>query len=403
MTTNKSYATPLSTLISRMQRWTSVYRNTEEQYLVQDLDEAIRNLRRVHKLPWALRKNTIRIFPDVLEYAAAIDHDDLAFIENQQSVYENKSRPYYTSIKEFYEDPTNRSMLATIWDNGNLYLGIKNKNIDASSAVVDDVSSITGYVVSGDSSSVALDTVIVEEVNVGYSLRTAVIYNTGSVIFDRTIPEIVSDVDYLKKYFFRKVYFTSVPTNIELKIGIDSSNYLYKNITAQFNGQPFKVNAWNLIGFDLNEASEFGTFTGTNFSYEGITFTGLTEDCTIYLGQSKLSSWELMDYWYYSVYNIITLGNTIANQEFFMDGSNIYSTDSELVAPAEYADVIMYDALMLSLTDIENTKILPIIQSRRDEAWDNLISDFPDLSPLIITNKWRFASQMDQLTPDERD
>jgi len=54
----------------------------------------------------------------------------------------------------------------------------------------------------------------------------------------------------------------------------------------------------------------------------------------------------------------------------------------------------MYDAMNSALADKENKNVLTIIQSRREAAWDTLVSMFPSLEPLIMTYYWRFGSQM---------
>ena len=54
----------------------------------------------------------------------------------------------------------------------------------------------------------------------------------------------------------------------------------------------------------------------------------------------------------------------------------------------------MYDALVSSVADVENSKILPLIKDKRDAAWNALLTNYPDMEPVIITHTWRFGSQM---------
>ena len=383
-------STLLSTIIARMQRWQSVL-PTEEQYLVYDLDEALRALKRSYNFPWALKKSTLKVFNDVLEYAMASDHKALAYIDNQDDGFGNKMRAVYTSLQEFYEDPTNRSQIAEIWDNGTEVLGIRYKGDFAGTIDLDSTSIDSGYTVSGDATTKALDTTVFKK-NVS-SLKVTVVASTSTATVERTFTAY-SDTNYLKKYYFRWVYFDSTPTNVTLKLGTDSSNYLYKAVTTQFDGRAFKANDWNLVAFDLNAASTIGTFSSTSISYESITATGLSSG-NMFLDQSSVKEWKLLDYWYYSNYMIVLTGATAATQGYFMDTNLVYSTDSSLLSPDEFVDVIMYEALISTVADRENSKIYSVIDTKRTKAWSDLLESYPDLEPLIINNYRRIDSNMD--------
>lgn len=386
-------STKLSTILNRMNRWSAVYRNTEEQYLVQDLDEALRNLNRNHQLPWTLKKTTLRVFDDILEYPQASDHSVLAILEGQEDAYEDKPRPYYTSIREFYEDPNNRSQIAEIWDNGASYLGVRNKNLENTSRIIDTGETDENYTLSGDASATDVDTVFYKKGN--GSMKITVTDSADTFTVEHTFTAF-TDSDYKRKYYFRWIYLASVPTSISLRFGADSSNFLLKSgITTQFSGQAFKAGEWNLVGFDLNDpTSTTGTIsTTTSFDYEAIIVSGVSTG-SYYLDESSLRQWSLMDYWYYSNFNCMTVSASVADQRYFMDDSGVYSTDIQLVGPKEYADVAMYDAMVTSLTDVENSKVLSTIREKRQAAWDTLLANHPSLEPNIITHYWRFASQM---------
>lgn len=377
-------STKLSTIIARMQRWQSIF-PTEEPYLVYDLDEAIRAIRRDHKLPWTLQKSSLRVFDDILEYPIPADYDALAIIEGREDSFESKPQPYYTSIKEFYEDPLNKSSVAEIWDAGTRYLGVRNNNLKGSKSIVDQIDvTTTNYTASDDATAVAIDTVYHNDTSSSLQVTIVASANTATV---EHIPTALTDINYKRKYYFRKVFLTSIPTNITLKYGTDSSNYLSKTVTTQFAGQPFKINEWNVVGFDLNEATETGTQT-TTFAYESITATDL-DSGFMYLDQSSVREWSLMDLWYYSSYIVKTLGNSVANQEYFLDTNLVYSTDSEIVCPSAFADVFMYEAMISSIADRENNKIFVVIDEKRTKAWTSLLNQFPDMEPLIQTNYWR--------------
>ena len=93
--------TKLSTLLSRMDANATLLA-TEESDKVRDLDEAIRGLKREFQTPWSLKKSTIRVFDDVLEYPVAADHDELAYIDTNpkngsSSVFVASARFFFTS------------------------------------------------------------------------------------------------------------------------------------------------------------------------------------------------------------------------------------------------------------------------------------------------------------------
>lgn len=383
--------TLLSTIISRMQRWTTVTRNTDETYLIYDLDEALRNLRRNHNCPWSLKKSTIRVFSNVLEYPLASDHDALAILEGQEESYEQKPKPYYTSIQEFYEDPNNQSQIAEIWDNGTNYLGIRNKNLESLNQVVDTCELDDGYTISGDFTAKAIDNVIYKTGN--GSLRLTVVNNIGTALLNKTYTA-VTDSLYKRKYKFFKVFLGGSVTSVTLRAKIDASNYLESTVITQFSGQSFKTNDWNILAMDLNTATAIGTMPDQpTFAQYDFQLNGATSGY-YYLDEVSFKEWALMDYWYYSSYNVATVGSSSANQKYFRNDSEIYSSDSMLVGPTEFADVVMYDALLSSVADIENSKIYPIIQTKRDSAWNSLTEDYPDMEPNIITHRIRFGTQM---------
>ena len=243
-------STTLNTLLNRINRFQDCS-TVEEVYKVRDLDQAIRTQRRAIKPPWALKKTSLRLFENVLVYPVPADYDFLAYLDNpltnqtspsqlgQQSAYF-----VYTSLEQFYEDTNNRNKLCDIWDSGSRYLGIKYWPITASSALVSDTT-LANYTASGDASGLAIQTVVtVDDTD---SIQFTVTNSSGAALISETIPTAISDTAYQSKYYFRWAYFyNNVPTSVDLRFGTDSSNYLYGNVTAQFAGQGFQSNTWNL-------------------------------------------------------------------------------------------------------------------------------------------------------------
>jgi hypothetical protein len=204
-----------------------------------------------------------------------------------------------------------------------------------------------------------------------------------------------SDALYKRKYVFFKVYLSSAPTFISIKFGADSSNYLTKTVSSQFSGQGFVANDWNTVAFDLNSPdSTVGTVSAnTIFSYYELSFTGLA-DGDVYLDEGSMRGWDSMDYYYYSAWNVMSSTATSADKKYFLDSNNQYEPNDSLVCPEEYVDVVMYDAMTTTITDVENSAVYKTLMDKRASAWDNLVKKYPSLEPIIITHGWRFGSQM---------
>lgn len=388
--------TPLSTLLARMNRYQTVG-TVEEQYKVYDLDEAIRTIRRDYQFPWSLQKGSLRIFSDVLEYPIPTDFDEIAYMDNTQTTdsgtvdYGNRARFKYTSLQQFYENPDDRNDLAEIWDGNTKFIGCryKTQGTVAGSQLIDNAETAANWTCSGDAGTAVLDTVNFKEGS--GCMRIPITYSTGTATISSSVTSF-SDANYLRKYYFVWVYPTTVPTSVTLRLGNDSSNFLYKAVTTQFSGQAFKANQWNQLAFDLNTATTTGTLVSTAFDYQAIICT-VTATSTIYIDASYLRQWENMDLWYYSKYNCATVGLTAADQEYFMDSALAYSTDTQIVGDSEWTDVVMYDAMLTSILDKENTNIYDKVQAKRDASWASLLKNYPSLKPVIITDRYRFISE----------
>ena len=382
--------TLLSVIISRMDAHRDIAR-VEEQFKVRALDSGIRALRRSTVFPWTLQEGTLRVFDDVLVYPIAGGHDELAYLDKSKNSndYEDKARFTFTSLKQFMENyQSNRNQIAEIWDGGTKYLGVRYKGVNGGSQRIDNAEDASKYSVSGDATAVALDNVNYKEGN--GSIKVTVVNSTDLATIKNTFTAF-ADSNYKRKYHFKWVYLDTVPTSLTLRLHIDSSNYLETTgITTQFSGQALKANSWNLVAQDLNEATENGTIASTSsWAYEEIDLVGASTG-TYYLDSSYLRAWELLDYWYYSKYNIISAGASTPDKSFFYEGETPYDTGDALLGEDEWIDVIMYDALELLLADIENVRLFSLIMRKKQQAWDDFYNKHPDMVPLITTKRYRF-------------
>lgn len=383
--------TPLLTILNRMNRWQTAY-NVEEQYKVDDLDEALRTLKRNTTLPWAIKKGTLKVFPEVLTYPVASDHDEIIYLDDsKQAQFFESARFRYTSLQEFFENPDDRNDLAEIWEGGQRYLGVRFEDDNLANQVINDAEDVTDFTVTSDATTATADTVIYKEGS--QAVRISIVDDTGVAGASDTFTGFV-DSKYKSKYYFRWVYLDAVPTSIELRYGVGASNYLSSGaLTTQFAGQALKADDWNLLAFDLNTATATGTVTtASTFAYENIIFTGAATG-EYRLDTSYIKEWTLMDYWYASIYNIVATGSQTLSKEQFKDNNGAYEITDELVGDTEWADVIMYEALVNTITDMENSKIFPVLDRKRQEALEALAMKYPSMDPNIITQRWRFASQ----------
>jgi hypothetical protein len=388
--------TSLSYLINRMKRYQALL-SVEEQFLVRDLDDAIRTIKRSYDLPWFQKKSSLKVFSGVYEYPPASDHDYLIYLERtQQDIgFANKLRARYTSFVQFNEDPDYRNQVAEIWQNNTLTIGVRDKNNEfqgLQSQQLDDCSETTGYVASGDASNLAISQVNFKTGN--SSLQFTVTNNTGVVLIEKTLDSSFTDALYLQKWHFRWLYVPSAPTSVQLRFGVDSSNYLLSApLTTQFAGQAITPNQWNFFAMDLSTATTVGTInTSSVFNYDAIQLNGAPSG-TYYLDSAYNKAWEMLDYWYYSKYAVQTVSATQADQESFFNSSDVYSVDSALVGDSEWADVVMYDAMLNSLTDKENPTVYSSIKAKRDQAWQAIEVKWPDMKPQMTTNRYRFGTE----------
>lgn len=385
--------TTLSNIIDIMNQWKDI-ENIEERYKVQALDTAIRKMRQRMLFPWTLKKSTLRVFKDILEYPIASDHDELAYLDNMSredvgdKIYARRARFFYTSLQQFYEDTaSDRNTLAEIWDNGTKFIGVRYKDQDLDKQILSDAEDDADYVASDDASAITEETVNYKKGN--QSIRFTVTSSAGTATITNTFTAI-SDSNYKRKYHFRWVYLDAVPTSIEMRLQTDGSNYLSSGaITTQFSGQAFQADAWNLIGYDLNTATETGTFNSANIASEKTILTGAATG-TYYIDESSIRAWELFDYYYYGKYMVLTSGATAPTQEFF---TTTYDLTMELLGDSEWVDVVINQALEALIASVENTKLFSYIMKQKQDCWDAFYAKYPDMVPVITTLKYRFNNE----------
>lgn len=378
--------TPLSDIIARMDRWKTI-NDIDEPSKVKDIDTAIKVYKRKYNFPWQLRKSSLRVFPGVLEYLPAPDHNVLAFVENSDvnSDFNKTFRGVYTTIRQFIENPDDRNDLCEIWKDGEKILGVRSDTLGGET-LIDDASDSDKYSYSGDIVALSEDSVLFKTGN--SSIRFEIV-NSSDTSTVTIFPTSISDSEYKKKYLFVDVYLENLPTSITMKFGNDASNYLYKDITAQFSGEAFKVNQWNTIAIDLNTASLVGTIDYNSFSYVSLVFSDL-ETGYLYIDASYLRGWSLKDYWYYSKNVVKSSTAQYPDKQYFVNNEAYDATDG-VIGDTEFADLIMFEAMLVGINEKENAAIFSQIQGLRDDAWLAIVERYPSLEPTIQETYYRFV------------
>lgn len=386
----------LSTILSDMDTFQTM-QTIEQAVKVRFLDQVIKNDSSGFKLPFRIKRATLRVFDGVKYYAFPEDYDELSYVDNDEKDYANRARFRFNSYNEFEEDKDYRNDLAEVYDNGAVVLGCRYKTKHASSQILDDAENVTPYTVSGDATAAALDRVFFKEGNA--SIRVTVVSSTGTATIENTFSAF-TDALYQRKYVFRLIYLSSAPTSIALRFGNSSAAYLYKaNITTQFDGRPFQANAWNLVAFDLNTASTIGAFSSTGLAYEAIILTGAASGL-YYVDSSYLRNWELLDNFnYFSKYTVIDSSGNQA--ETFIDPTTEdYDITDSLIGPREWANFMMFRAMMLALGDKTDNELyvkLAGVEGKGGwarEAEDKVKARYPQVKYAVTNSNWRFRNNL---------
>ncbi len=382
--------TSLQFLINRMNAYTPI-RNLDEVLKVNALDQSIRMFRMNNNPPWTLQKTSLRVFSNVFLYPVPVDLAQVSIVDDplgQDMEFGEHPRYVYTSLRDFLEDPTARNSIAEVWQAGTKFIGVRNKtDVGLTESLLGDVGVASEWAGSGDAGTPVLDNVVT--LTATTSIRVPITNSSGTATITDTFGSSSPSDNYQRKYFFVAVYIqaSTVPTSIGMRLRQDSGNYLETAVTAQFAGQPFVANDWNVLAIDLNTATKTGSITGS-FTSAIYTVTGMGTG-NLYFDDSFLRGWILQDFWYYSIYNVLN-GSTY--QEFFAPDSATYSLASVLLGDTNWHDPMMYMACLFLLSDQKESAIYLQVQDLFTKANTNLLSRYPDETPQISTNIYRFGT-----------
>ncbi len=377
----------LSTILLNMNQFQTVS-TVDEPTKVRWVDMALRDDEIDYKLPFRRKQSSLRVFDGVLVYPAPSDYDELCYVDNDEMFYADRARFRYQSFNEFFEDKDNRNDLCEIMDGETTFIGCRYQTKSAQSITVDPAENAALYTCSGDASNPVLDNVFFKEGN--GSIRFSIISNTGTAMIENTFTNI-SDSLYTRKYNFRYVYLSGLPTAISMRYGNDNADYLYFTATKQFSGQDFKINSWNLVAFDLNTASTVGTIDATKFAYQGLILTGAPTG-TYYVDTSYVRSWELLDnFWYYHI-NAVKTNAGVYQTTFIGANTEDYDVTDYLIGTLEFANYIAYRASLMIAMDKGDDKLIPQVGALQKTSGEKIPQRYQMVKPIMTNLNWRFKS-----------
>lgn len=345
-----------------------------------------------YKLPFRRKQSSLRVFDGVTIYPSPSDYDELCFVDNDEIQYADRARFRYQSFDQFMQDVDNRNDLCEIVDGETTFIGCRYKTQNAQSITVDPAETIANYTCSGDASNPVLDNVFFKEGN--GSIRFTVVNNTNSAVIENSFSSL-SDLLYTRKYNFRYIYLSGLPSAISLRFGNDSSNFLYATSTKQFSGQDFKLNSWNLLAFDLNIANTTGIITPTAFDYQALILTGAPSG-TYYVDTSYLREWELLDnFWYYHI-NAVKTNAGVYQPTFIGADTEAYDVTDYLIGTLEFANYIGYRASLMIAMDKGDDKLIPNINTLQKASGEKIPQRYQMVKPIITNTGYRFKSNMMQ-------
>ena len=380
--------TKLSTILNDMNAYQTI-QTIDEAYKVRFIDSAIKDETPSYKLPFRRRKTSMRVFPGVILYPLFSDYEELSYMDNQGQEYEDRARFKFQSYNEFLEDKDYRNDLAEVYQDGVVFLGCRYEPLNAISTLVNNYTDVTKYTYSGDVTSLAKDDVTFYDGQ--SSILATVVNNTGVMQVEDIFNQYV-DSTYKRKYNFRWLFIPSGVTAITMKYGLDSSNYLYKDVSTQFSGAPFEADNWNLVAFDLNTANTVGTITGT-FGWEAIQIANPPSGY-YYFNSSYVKSWSLLDCYYYTKNNVIKADGITWSEQFIDTSTEAYDLSDTLIGPREWANYIGYQAMLRCLADKQDDALYGKIFGMISTAEKKLKDRFPVVKPLITNSNWRFRNDL---------
>jgi hypothetical protein len=239
------------------------------------INRAVREFHNEVPLRSSKRKSQLTpdLFTGIYQYAAPADLADNRIIDIPAQATRSDGSFGLVPVEQFNTNPQPGDIA---FDDAN---GVRtlliNSQLSAPSVVIDPMSSVTGWSLFGDGTSVTLDTDDYIKGNSSIKFAISAAGGTTAGIQKSTVANL--DIsDYLggtsAVFVWAKINSATNLTNYILRIGSDSSNYYSKTITTQADGTAF-VRGWNLLKFDLSSLTQTGTVVTTGIDFIAIYMT----------------------------------------------------------------------------------------------------------------------------------
>jgi len=249
------------------------------------LNDAVREMKSDYRTPSAIRRETIRVYTDVNEYAMPIPSgatktdfesivDMTEWFEGKTSLSRfNRTTParFARKMNKGYQDDyitqyirNTQNMLLVDYDPGT-------SNILLNSC--DDLTTNGTWAATGDANNLTADDATYLEGGgcLNFDLTPSAL---AGYITNSTMAEVdLSDYENNSRIFcYVYIPVATYITGFTMKWGSSASAYFSKAITTQHNGLAFQA-GWNLLSFDWNSATEAGTVDTTAIDYLQLTMS----------------------------------------------------------------------------------------------------------------------------------
>lgn len=254
-------------------------------------------------------KETIRItsienalYDNVYTYICPSDLKDNKIINiRPQSLDTQVSNFIQRNIKEF---DINKDKETFTIEYDDTIKTIKLSKANGSNKIIETFESLDGFTATGQLGSLSLDTFdyITGQSALKFNLSsggTSGYYEKNIDTFD--ITDFINSGSLFLFVKFPTTFSTTDITNIQIRIGNNSSNYYTVNATHPHDSTTFKV-GWNLLRFDLINKTTTGTVDDTSIDYLRTTFTfsGTQTISSIEVDSMSLSVGSIYEIMYYS-------------------------------------------------------------------------------------------------------
>lgn len=381
------HTTTLQIILNRISKY-QAFKGRNFEDIVRDIDAFLGTEEISFQFPFTRRKTMMRVFEDIYSYPAPSDFNRLSFLDNQEEEYSDRARFIFNSFDSFLEDKDYRNRWAEIWEDGVPKIGVNYKTGSGRLSVqlFSNAKDASDYTATGDAGTPVADTVI--EYRGQTSIRVPITNATNAAAISFTPEATFADSNYKRKYFFIPVQLGGVPTSITLKVGTDASNYLSATVNSQFDGTPFAADEVNIVAIDLNLASVTGTLNSASFNYGEISFVDAPTG-NYFIFPQHLREWDQLEMWYSSNQRCTTAAG-VDQQGFYDLTSDTYSTDTALIGPDEWAYVVQFGGMLMSLADMNDDALMKDIQASFNKAEAALMNRFPQKVALQTDTYWNF-------------